>query len=305
MERADLFKWWDALDEMGKTEDAEKTLQLARESRHPDALWLASLFPPDVAVTKQHMAEVMLRHGDDPRAMHLAWLASDPSNYSLVRRAAEMGYAPAQAQLASSFDSDYDDDAAYTWAKQAAEQQNRRGVYWLAWCYVRGTGCEEDRETAEELFRLSAECEYPLAQFHLGRFSYGDLDWERYYWWGRAEHRAFNGDFFRRSIYELAPLFERGEHGRILHTVGPVIRKHLDVAERTLFTVTESEEHIQQCQRVLELYDAMLGRARAAIDCWTLVGLRCGVVKDIRIVTAKMAWEQAWLWGERRELPIS
>jgi hypothetical protein len=54
--------------------------------------------------------------------------------------------------------------------------------------------------------------------------------------------------------------------------------------------------------RVGELHAAMLGRARRAIDCWSVAALRCGVVKDVRVMIAKMAWAEAWRWGEHEHV---
>jgi hypothetical protein len=126
---AELFKWWDALDALGVTARGgtiERGLQLARESRHPDAKWLASLFPAGDAVTAQRMAEVMLEQGgDDPRAVYLAGVHLD--DRAMRRRAAEMGYAPAQAQTAV----DYGGDDMFAWAEKASAQGDRTGT--LIW----------------------------------------------------------------------------------------------------------------------------------------------------------------------------
>jgi hypothetical protein len=51
----------------------EPVIQMVRECRHPDAQWLASLFPAGVEVTSKRMREVMLEQGDDPRALYVAW----------------------------------------------------------------------------------------------------------------------------------------------------------------------------------------------------------------------------------------
>jgi hypothetical protein len=106
LDTADLIKWWNALDLFGpnivmmRGADVAKALQLARESRHPDAVWLASLFPAGVAVTQQRMVEVMSQQGDDdPRALLLGWQLGSRASDEPLRRAAEMGYAPAQAEL--------------------------------------------------------------------------------------------------------------------------------------------------------------------------------------------------------------
>jgi hypothetical protein len=74
VELAEQIKWWDALDELlVRTSDAhiEKGLQMARECRHPDAQWLAALFPAGTAVTMQRLYAVMLEQGEDARALCL------------------------------------------------------------------------------------------------------------------------------------------------------------------------------------------------------------------------------------------
>jgi hypothetical protein len=49
---------------------------------------------------------------------------------------------------------------------------------------------------------------------------------------------------------------------------------------------------------VLELHEAMLRRAREAIDCWSVAARRCGVAKDMRLVIARLAWQEVWRWGD-------
>jgi hypothetical protein len=70
---AEQIKWWDARDILPQRRVVEDALQLARECRHPDAQWLASLFPAGVAVSPRDMMDTMLEQGDDPRALHILW----------------------------------------------------------------------------------------------------------------------------------------------------------------------------------------------------------------------------------------
>jgi hypothetical protein len=97
------------------------------------------------------------------------------------------------------------------------------------------------------------------------------------------------------------PWFERGEHTRILHTVGPVFRANLDVANHTLFHPYIGEEFLERYQRVIALYEAMMQRARAAMGCWSVIGRRVGLVKDVRVTIAKLLWEEAWQWSEDKK----
>jgi hypothetical protein len=105
VERAVLIEWFNALAVLtgrdGVTEqDMNAGLKLARTC-HPDAVWLCSLFPDGEEVTEEvteeEMAEVLLAQGDDVRAQYLACTLSYQANRrSMLRHAAEKGYAPAQ-----------------------------------------------------------------------------------------------------------------------------------------------------------------------------------------------------------------
>jgi hypothetical protein len=82
---------------------------------------------------------------------------------------------------------------------------------------------------------------------------------------------------FRSSAIRLLPFFERGELGRVLNTVAPVLRDHFDVASQTVFGDGLFDRELESFQRIVAVHEAMLGRARAAISCWTMVGVCCGV----------------------------
>jgi hypothetical protein len=137
--------------------------------------------------------------------------------------------------------------------------------------------------------------------YHFGKYFYEKLQWKRYLWWGRAAVREFKAHSFRDAVLGLLVVFERCEHGRILHTVAPVIRAHLHLADRMLFGASVDEVEVKKFTLVLDLHDAMLGRARRAIACWSMAARRLRVVKDIRVMIAKMAWELAWMWGENSD----
>jgi hypothetical protein len=72
VDRGELIKWADALDAFAwkfGVVTVQQGLERARKCRHPDAQWLAALFPGDTLVTPQRMLEVMLQQDDDPRAL--------------------------------------------------------------------------------------------------------------------------------------------------------------------------------------------------------------------------------------------
>jgi TPR repeat protein len=64
---------------------------------------------------------------------------SNPRKEDLLLRAAEMGYAPAQAGLVAFMVRD--GESAFRWAERAAAQFDREGLFRLGRCLHRGTGC--------------------------------------------------------------------------------------------------------------------------------------------------------------------
>jgi hypothetical protein len=286
------------LDEFVDNNNPEKALQTARGCRHPDAQWLASLFPAsaDVDVTQARMAQVLLEHQEDPRALYLAASLCPGDEMALTERAAAMGFAPAPTGLSLAGAELRGDHAQmFYWAKKACKHRgDRRAMCQLGFCYERGLGCAKDKVRAIELYREAAELDFSAAQYSLGEVAYGEHEWERYYWWGRAVSHGHHGYRYRTSVFYLLSSFEKGKLCRILHTVAPVIKANLDTATTELFGESLPSEQADCLRRVFELHEAMLARARLAIDCWSMAARQHGVVKDVRVMIAKMAWEEPW-----------
>jgi hypothetical protein len=74
----------------------------------------------------------------------------------------------------------------------------------------------------------------------------------------------------------------------------------LDVGKRVLFGTPVVGDEVEKLCRLLELYDAMLLCAKESIVCWSIVGLRCGLVKDVRVLIGKLAWQEAWRWSAKK-----
>jgi hypothetical protein len=168
------------------------------------------------------------------------------------------------------------------WSQRAAAQGNTWGLFRLGNCYRYGEGTVRDRTKALELFKYAAELDCCGAQSSYGDLAYGSLDWERYYWLGRASLR--DSTPFWEIVFQVLPSFEKGEKSRILHTVVQFIKEDPKWRGRV---------GRPKLQRMLDLHEAILDRARLAIACWSVVDRRCGVAKDIRVMIAKMVWEEA------------
>jgi TPR repeat protein len=292
---AEQIKWCDVLEVLAwpwaSEEDVGEALQKARECSHPDAQWLSALFPAHAHLSPWGRGNVMRQQGDDPRALHLLWAWSGGRTTDLLTRVAVMGYAPAQAQLSM------DGEDSFPWARRSAAKGFRGGLYALGFCYDTGRGCAKDMVKAAELYRQAAALGSPQALFRYGD-TFDEHDYRRYECWLRSKKCAH---FLRDGIIELLPLFEEGRLGRVLHTAASAFKAHLDFAAHRLYEEELTEKQEGNLRRVMELHEALLERARRALLCWGLAGMRLGVVTDVRVLITRMAWDEAWRWGEKEE----
>jgi hypothetical protein len=53
---------------------------------------------------------------------------------------------------------------------------------------------------------------------------------------------------------------------------------------------------------ILAYYHKVAGRARAAIDTWTMIAVRVGIVKDIRNLLARALWEERHTWAMQERI---
>jgi hypothetical protein len=301
VELAEWIKWWDALDVLTKWEspDVSRGLAMARDCRHPDAVWLASLFP--AGVTHERMMAVLLDQRNDPRATYLACMLGEGGGYYPGTReqlapAAERGYAPAQAVLADLSEG----DERFMWSQKAEQQCDRFGKFLLGLCYRNGEGCAADAVKATELLREAAELGHAGAMRRFAELSFGETDVRRWHWLVRAASLGY-GEEFVGALLQLLPSFEKGENARILLVCAPAIRGNLDVERNRVFGDVVEKEEVAQCLRLLELHDALLSRARRAVVCWSMVGKRHAIVKDLRVMIGKMAWEELWRWSSAKD----
>jgi tetratricopeptide (TPR) repeat protein len=295
-DKAELIKWFDVLDKLTdwRPLDIDSVLQMARECQHPDAQWLAALFPAGTHVTPEGMREVMLQQGDDPRALYFASRLVR-RDVGLLRRATEGGFARAQADLAALTENTAE---KLRLLEKASEQNDREGLFQLGELVYR---VDKDVDRAIELYWRAAELDQHDAQFEYGDMAFGERDWERFHWWSKAADGGVCEGTLCCHIADFLPCFERGECGRILGIAAPVIKKNLEEwkeGDLFLMLMTEDVLDIEDLECVLELHAEMLRRARGAIDCWSMAGRRCGVVKDMRMMIAKMLWAEAWRWGD-------
>jgi hypothetical protein len=208
-------------------------------------------------------------------------------NFGEIRRAADLGYALAQARMAESRNG----QERFQWAEKSAAQGERDGFYQLGYCYLDGKGSERNPERAKENFLIATELGDMYAIVCVGEFFDKD-DPQRFVWLGRG---AANGDsfsFLKEMVDQIHNINSETGHAKVVFVIGRALKGHINNEERTTFGSDHNfGAYIGPANQTLRFYEFQLQSYRKAVDSWTLVGRRNRVVKDIRKMIGKMIWD--------------
>jgi hypothetical protein len=100
--------------------------------------------------------------------------------------------------------------------------------------------------------------------------------------------------FFVHAFPEQVKKFKLGlmTCPSVIFEIGRVLRGHVHELEKRIFHVTYQFEYaVRPANQAIQFFEFELRAVRKAVDAWTLVGLRCHVVRDIRVFIARMIWE--------------
>ncbi len=157
----ELFKWLDVRDTLlgqnCKEQDIAAALALARDCKHPDAVWLTSVFDGKDVSTKEDARKAFLSCKKcDSRALCFAWFMTENRHVdlSLLDRAAEMGSAFACSSLCVRVWNTNKEDA-FRLAQRSTQQNERDGFQRLGYFY--GQGICEEKNLGKESYLIAAE----------------------------------------------------------------------------------------------------------------------------------------------------
>ena len=303
----ELLKWLDVRDtllgENFKRQDITAALALARDCTHPDAVWLTSIFDGKEVSTKEEARNVLFSFQNDALALCFAWHLSNAGerrlDLSLLHRSVEMGCAFACSSLFTQIG--YETRKKHFHLVQSAVKQHERdGFNYLGWCLSYGVGCKSDMELAKRNFLISAELGCVEAALNLGSTASAD-DPDCWMWRTRA---ALIGspflflDFFSTSVEQ----FVAGSgNNTVMFLIGRALKGSINYEKKEIFGEQSSfqlfgddigfDDWVGPAKQAVSFYDSQVKSARLAVDTWTLIGIRNGVVKDIRKLIGKMIWE--------------
>lgn len=302
------LEWYKIRDtffgENNVAQDIPLALLLAALCDHADARWLTEACAGKDVKTEEDAKRVFSAFGqNDARALCFAWLCGareGRDSYDLLRRSATLGCAFAQAKLAGLVHAD-DEDAKFFAAQVAATQGERDGFYRLGFCFERGRGCEIDFEKARENYLLSMQLGRHRQQV-LERLGccYDESDVRRWQCWGEA---ASGCDFpcFIVKFVEQVELFHCGFcSDAVMYAIGQALHGNVNESQGTIFNSYYMFEKVVDSAKQAVAFFEKSRACRKAVDCWTLVGFRFHVVKDIRKLIANLIWDtrREKLWSQ-------
>ena len=306
----ELFKWLEIRDtflgQNCKKQDVKRALALACDCKHPDAVWLSSV--PELAWMEVKEA---FEGADDARALCFSWICDGEKKDELssLRRAAEMGNAFACSTLSVALMIEAEEEA-FVWAQRSAAQKEREGYYWLGVCFRDGIGCVQDLNLAKKNFCIAAELRDVDAARICGQLL-DDSDPGRWIWLSRAARLGFRSDFlssFSKQVEQFLsgaaghpkkggidrlhfPISDR-RGARSVFAIGFVLKENMDMEDEQVFgSEFRFESNVRNAERAIAFYEYQIGAARLAVDSWTIIGIRFGVVKDVRKLIGKLIWD--------------
>ncbi len=293
---SELLKWLDVRDtllgENKKKKNITAALALARDCKHPEAVWLSSIFEGKDVSTNEEAREVFLAFENDARALCFAWWLTDDrwKDGSLLHRAAEMGNSFACSRLCEEL-WECEKEELFPLAQLAATQHERDGFAWLGVCFRNGRGCEKDLNLAKENFLIAAELGHVWAAKYSGELLH-EFDPDCWNFWSRAALRGLPRAFLGSFSKQVDLFFSGSENATVVFLIGRALKGNINMEKKQIFGEKyDFDFSVGPANQAVSFYDSQIKSARLAIDTWTLVSKRFYLIKDIRIYIGKMIWE--------------
>ncbi len=292
----ELFKWLDVRDTLlgdnFKKQDITAALALARDCKHPDAVWLTSIFEGKDVSTKEKVREVFLWHQDDARALCFAWWMNEMrgNDLTLLRRAAEMGNAFACSTLGGKVWPESEEEA-FRLAQFSVAHRECDGFFLLGFCFGYGVCCERDLHLAKENFLIASELGHIWAAVEFGcLLEHSDpVCW---LWLSRAASCGLRNSFLDSLSKPIEQFFSDSENATVVFVIGRALKGKIDMEKKKIFGSNyKFDSLISPVNQAVSFYESQISAVRVAVDTWTLVATRLHVIKDMRVLIGKMIWE--------------
>ena len=112
------------------------------------------------------------------------------------------------------------------------------------------------------------------------------------FWFGQAAKRGLTSSFVANFARQVRQFESGSNNAAIVFQIGRALNGQIDVEKRTIVgNDYEFDKNLGPANSAISFYKAQLVSCHRAVDTWSYVGIRCGVVKDIRVLICKLVWE--------------
>lgn len=282
----DLKKWYNVRDMfLGQNyvkQDIKRALELCRHCCVDDAKWLSTVFSGKMVSTVFEARQV-LWNVDDARALCFAALLCCPSDWRRLRSSAELGYSYAQVWMAWATDG----AEMLEWARMSVPERDSFVFF--------GQYHEENGEV--ELAKTNYLSAAKMGDVS-GMVSYGclmepsdaKLGWM---WLDRALEGGNRSAFLYRFLSQVDNFLLGVGNLQVVFLIGRRLKGSIDERKREILGIRlrNFEVFANAAAIAINFFETQCIHAKDAVRTWSLVGLRSGVVTDLRIMIGKIIWD--------------
>jgi hypothetical protein len=288
-----LSQWLDIRDEIVRQCSGKKVLEAIKRLEscpHPEAQWLWNVLrkaesDEEIERCLKHELE---QNGRGNGAVLFFLSELSPFNFHApdwLLEAANAGYGAALADMARRSSSQM-----VEFARLAVEKNERRGYYWLGQAYAIGApGCEKNLDEARRCYRIAVNLGCQWSEEALG----GLLDVSDPEKWQLLGKAALGGDmtFVTEFGSVVGNFMETGQNHESVFAIGRSLNNQIFDGRLFLPIWRVSSKQLQLAEKAVAFFKAECVAAKKAVFAWSLVGVRLGVVKDIRVLIGKLIWD--------------
>ncbi len=295
-EKRERIKWFAARSiffaDVQTTSSFAKGLELAKDCEHEDARFLVSLFPDGPPSDSDQAAAVFLAQ-NDARCWCWATQCEAQPRQELLARSAEAGCAWAQLLGFGPLDR----AEGLSWMEKAAAAGERDALSALAYSLWYTSNGVYDDARATELWKEAAELGHAEGQYSFGMSCCINGSLEQFVWMRRAAMQKHYG--------ALAALTTAGASQSLLLAWDRPERKLFEIGAG-LSAVDSSDlpmlrHEVAYVRKTVNMYEQWCREAERGVLCWLWLSRDMGLVKDIRVMIARLIWEERAAWSERTE----
>ena len=176
-------------------------------------------------------------------------------------------------------------------AQLAALQHERDGFRWLGQCFRSEIGCNRDMNLAKENFLIAAELGDVYAADEFGSLL-EEREPARWLWRSRAALHGLPLSFLVFFPNHVKRFFSGSGDATIVFLIGRALRESISTEKKQIFGSSfYYDSCIDPAIQAVSFYVSQIKSARHAVGMWTIIGIRFGIVNDVRKLIGKIIWD--------------